>query len=219
MASTAAPSTKRAKPKGSSIASSYAITTAPCVDLSMQELRDFHEMSMDQNKNKAELDRLIKKHGTDNIVINSIRLNNNKIANWTKFVSTLKEMVPIDINRIEWLDLSFNQLENIDPRISKLVSLRKLHLHANKIANINDVQILVDLPQLRDLTLHGNPIEDRGRGKYRNFIISLMPKLRSLDFTSLTERDKGIAQSFCANTTLRQSIFTDEEKKAKKDGK
>jgi hypothetical protein len=73
------------------------------------------------------------------------------------------------------------------------------------------------MPRLRDLTLHGNPIEERGRGKYRNFIIAQLPNLRSLDFTSLTERDKGIAASFCQNGTLLKSVFTEEERTKTKD--
>jgi Leucine-rich repeat (LRR) protein len=149
-------------------------------------------------------------------VINSLRLNNNKISGWVSFLATLRGMVPIDFTKIEWLDLSFNQLQGIEASVARLKGLSKLHLHANQIRDIHDVQKLVELPRLRDLTLHGNPIEERGRGKYRNFIISTLPNLRSLDFTSLTERDKGIAQSFCSNQSLRRTVFTDDEKKTEK---
>ena len=88
------------------------------------------------------------------------------------------------------------------------------------VDRIRDVQKLVELPKLRDLTLHGNPIEDRGRGKYRNFIIAQLPNLRSLDFTPLTQRDKGIAGSFCKNGSLMKTVFTDEERgRARREGK
>ena len=204
---------RRSRPKESTIAAEYAIVTAPCVDLSMQELREFSEMSMDQNKNKDELNRLIKRHGQEKVLINAIRLNNNKIASWLSFLATLRTMAPLDISRIEWLDLSFNQLQTIEASITKLKSLSKLHLHANQIHDIRDVQKLTELPRLRDLTLHGNPIEERGRGKYRSFIIAQLPNLRSLDFTSLTQRDKGLAASFCSKGPLLKSVFTDEEKK------
>lgn len=194
--------------------------TAPAVDLSMQELREFSEMAMDQNKNKAELDKLIKRHGQEKVIINALRLNNNKIASWLNFLSTLRTMAPLDISQIEWLDLSFNQLQTIEPSITKLKGLAKLHLHANQIHDIRDVQKLVELPKLRDLTLHGNPIEDRGRGKYRNFIIAQLPNLRSLDFTPLTQRDKGIAGTFCGNTSLMKTVFTDDERgRARREGK
>jgi Leucine-rich repeat (LRR) protein len=202
----------KTKPKESTIAAAYAIATAPCVDLSMQELREFSEMSMDQNKNKGELDRLVRQHGAASVFVNALRLNNNKIAGWLNFLSTLRSMAPLDFSKLEWLDLSFNQLQSIEPSIGRLKGLSKLHLHANQIRDIRDVQKLVDLPRLKDLTLHGNPIEERGRGKYRNYIIAQLPNLRSLDFTSLTERDKGIAASFCQNTTLLKSVFTEDEK-------
>jgi hypothetical protein len=218
MASGAAAAPK-AKPRESTIAASYQVVTAPCIDLSMQELREFSEMTMEQNKNKDGLERLLKRHGPENVVINAVRLNNNKIAGWLNFLSTLRTMSPIDFTRLEWLDLSFNQLQTIETSIGRLKSLSKLHLHANQIRDIRDVQKLTDLPRLRDLTLHGNPIEERGRGKYRNFIIAQLPNLRSLDFTSLTDRDKGIAQSFCHNATLLKTVFTEEERGKTKDQK
>ena len=208
--------TERQRPKKSSISSLYQVVTAPAVDLSMQELREFSEMDMEQNKNKAELEKLIKKHGSENVVVNALRLNNNKIDSWGSFLTKLRSMAPLDVSRLQWLDLSFNKLTTIEASISRLKALKKLQLHANLIHDIRDVQKLVDLPDLQDLTLHGNPIEERGRGKYRNYIIGLMPRLRSLDFTPLTERDKALAASYMKNDTLRKGIFTDEEK-GKKD--
>lgn len=203
---------RRQKPKESPISSSYAVVTAPPIDLSMQELREFTEMDMEQNKNKAELDKLIKRNGVDNVLINCLRLNNNKIDSWTGFLTKLRSMTPIDITRIQWLDLSFNKFTTIETSISRLKGLRKLYLHANQIKDIRDVQKLADLPELIDVTLHGNPIEERGRGKYRNYIIGTLPTLKSLDFTPLTERDKAIAGSFCKNQSLLKTVFTDDEK-------
>jgi len=194
----------------SSIASSYAIITAPCIDLSMRELREFSEMKMEENQNVQELERLYRLHGKDNVIINAIRLNNNKISSWVNFITSLRSMV--EITQIQWLDLSFNQLQTIEPTIGRLKGLRKLHLHANKIVDIQDVMKLTDLENLKDLTLHGNPIEDRGRAKYRNFIIAALPNLHSLDFTPLTSRDKVIATSFCQNPVLKRSCLTESEK-------
>ncbi|KAH0786078.1 Leucine-rich repeat-containing protein 51 [Histomonas meleagridis] len=181
----------------------------------MQELREFSEMSLEQNKNKTELDRLIRRHGADKVIVNCLRVNNNKISSWINFLSTLRSMPVIDLNNIAWIDLSFNQLQSIESSICKLKNLQMLHLHGNQIHDIRDVTKLTELTQLRDLTLHGNPIEERGRGKYRNFIIGTLPHLRSLDFTSLTERDKSSAISFCSNPSLLRSVLTDEERKKK----
>lgn len=203
------------KNKASSIASTYSVITAPAVDLSMRELREFSEMKLDENQNSEKTEKLIKKYGKDNVIINSVRLNNNKISNWVNFITSLRAMV--DINQIQWLDLSFNQLGTIEDSLTRLKSLRKLHLHANKITDIQDVLKLSKLEFLKDLTLHGNPIEDRGRTKYRNFIISALPTLNSLDFTSLTSRDKSIASSFCENPVLKKSCLTDAEKAKRKD--
>ena len=95
------PPPRRSRAKESSIASSYSVVTAPAVDLSMQELREFSEMDMEQNKNKAELDRLIKKHGADNVLINALRLNNNKIDSWSNFITKLRIMAPIDMTKLQ----------------------------------------------------------------------------------------------------------------------
>jgi hypothetical protein len=207
---------KQPKAKESTIAALYQVVTAPCVDLSMQELREFAEMSLDQNKNKTEFDRLVKQRGSQNVIINAIRLNNNKISVWTNFLSTLKKL-PVNVHRIQWLDMSFNQLQTIEPSIGKLKGLRKLHLHANQIKDIRDVQRLTELEELADLTLHGNPIEERGRGKYRSYILGTLPKLKSLDFTSMTDRDRGIAEYYCRNPALLKTVFTDEERGRSKD--
>lgn len=198
----------------SSIAASYATITSPPIDLSMRELREFSEMKIEENQNAGEYQKLVKKYGKDNVIINAIRLNNNKISGWVNFITSLRSMV--EITQIQWLDLSFNQLQTIEPTIGRLRGLVKLHLHANKITDILDVNKLVELENLRDLTLHGNPIEDRGRLKYRNYIISVLPNLNSLDFTSLTARDKAIASSFCSNKSLKKTVFTEAERAERK---
>jgi hypothetical protein len=41
--------------------------------------------------------------------------------------------------------------------------------------------------------------------------------VRSFDFTSLTERDKEIAASFCQNGTVLKNVFTKEERTTTKD--
>lgn len=176
----------------------------------MRELREFSEMKKDEDKNAEETERMIKKHGAEQVLVNCLRLNNNKISSWTRFTTSVRSI--INPAQISWLDLSFNQLPTIDPALTGLTNLRKLHLHANCITNILDVQNLTELQRLTDLTLHGNPIEERGRQKYKSFIIGTLPNLRSLDFTPLTARDKALAQTFYSNPSLKRTIMTEEDK-------
>jgi len=37
--------------------------------------------------------------------------------------------------------------------------VKVLHLHGNNIARVEEINKLVTMPQLRSLTLHGNPVE------------------------------------------------------------
>jgi hypothetical protein len=55
------------------------------------------------------------------------------------------------------------------------------------------VKPLALLPNLSNLTLHGNPIEERvykEKKFYRNYIIHLLPGLHKLDFSGITKADR-----------------------------
>lgn len=40
-------------------------------------------------------------------------------------------------------------------------------MHANCLTNIREVKKLAKLPNLRKLTLHGNPLEEMNQGTYK----------------------------------------------------
>ena len=60
-----------------------------------------------------------------------------------------------------WLDLSFNQLTDIDEALLDLPNLRVLYLHANEIREGAPIRRLGKLKQLTNLTIHGNPIDNQ----------------------------------------------------------
>ena len=46
---------------------------------------------------------------------------------------------------LEWLDLSYNYLERIEPEILNFPNLKTLYLHGNYISNLEEVRKLQDL--------------------------------------------------------------------------
>ncbi|XP_071666785.1 leucine-rich repeat-containing protein 51 isoform X3 [Patagioenas fasciata] len=108
----------------------------------------------------------------------ALRLNNNQLGGLEELPPTLWGL-RLDPALLHWLDLSFNRLQHIHP---------SLQLHGNNIGELGEVDKLGVLPQLRRLTLHGNPMEEL-RG-YRNYVLSELPHLTSLDFSAVTKQDR-----------------------------
>ena len=70
-----------------------------------------------------------------------------------------------------------------------------LYLHGNSIDKISEIEKLSNLPHLRTLTLHGNPIEEDVSG-YRQLVISKLPQLKKFDFSAVTKQDRASAQTW-----------------------
>ncbi len=60
---------------------------------------------------------------------------------------------------LQWLDLSYNYLTEIEDEILEFKQLKVLYLHGNYIKCLEDTRKLQLLPNLANLTLYGNPIE------------------------------------------------------------
>ncbi|CAH2225930.1 leucine-rich repeat-containing 51-like isoform X1 [Pelobates cultripes] len=75
--------------------------------------------------------------------------------------------------------------------LTTYLQLSVLNLHGNSIRQLSEVDKLACLPNLKSLTLHGNPIEtEKG---YRSYILSVLPQLKSLDFSGVTKQDRVMA--------------------------
>jgi Leucine-rich repeat (LRR) protein len=66
--------------------------------------------------------------------------------------------------------------------------MKVLYLHANAIASITEVDKLSKLKYLRNLTLHGNPMESQKN--YKLEVVTRIPNLRHLDFSGITNEDR-----------------------------
>ncbi|XP_071989859.1 leucine-rich repeat-containing protein 51 isoform X2 [Engystomops pustulosus] len=125
------------------------------------------------------------------LMTRALRLNNNTLTDLHSFRDVLERLLS-EPDHLCWIDLSFNYLPNIDPVLTTYRHLSVLNLHGNSISDLREVDKLAALPKLKSLTLHGNPIESE-KG-YRSYILSLLPNLKSLDFSAVTKQDRVTAE-------------------------
>ena len=124
-----------------------------------------------------------------------IRLCNNKFGNLDGLLGCFDKIFYTDCrNSLFWIDLSFNELAGVPEELLQITALKVLNLHVNKIAGRGEVAKLRALKQLRKLSLHGNPIEEKpGKPAYREFVVSTLPTLKELDFCAITKKDRELA--------------------------
>ncbi|XP_011873534.1 PREDICTED: leucine-rich repeat-containing protein 51-like isoform X2 [Vollenhovia emeryi] len=123
----------------------------------------------------------------DRYITSTLWLSNNLLSSM-EGLARLVDRVLDEPAYLSWLDLSFNEINQVDKDIEKFTNLKILYLHGNKIANIADIVKLRKLQNLRSLTLHGNPIEDVPC--YRGYIVHLLPQLLVLDFSPVIAAEK-----------------------------
>jgi Leucine-rich repeat (LRR) protein len=58
--------------------------------------------------------------------VNALMLNNNEIREISGLYDVLKDFVLYDITKLEWLNLSYNYLVNIDKEILSFENLKSL---------------------------------------------------------------------------------------------
>ncbi|XP_075448922.1 leucine-rich repeat-containing protein 51 [Ascaphus truei] len=121
----------------------------------------------------------------------AVRLNNNTLTDLNGFEEMINKLLS-DPRQLSWIDLSFNDVSTIDPVLTTYSNLTVLNLHGNSISKLSEVDKLAALPNLKTLTLHGNPIE--GEKGYRSYVLSVLPHLKSFDFSGVTKQDRVTAE-------------------------
>lgn len=135
----------------------------------------------------ADVQELLNYHNKESPRASSIRLSNNHLTGLKGLTETFK-LVLAPSEQVLWIDLSFNKLRSLDELVQAYPNLRVLYLHGNKIEHLSQLDKLSNLKELRNLTLHGNPVVDEPN--YRFFLLSRLPKLKHLDFSAVTKQDR-----------------------------
>ncbi|KAJ8921132.1 hypothetical protein NQ315_013602 [Exocentrus adspersus] len=117
----------------------------------------------------------------------SLWLNNNKLTN-TKHVDQMADSVLEYPDELGWIDFSFNYITEIDECILRFNKLKILYFHGNCISDLDEVFKLRNLPELRSVTFHGNPIANHPR--YRSYVVSVLPQIANLDFTPVVRNER-----------------------------
>ncbi|XP_072557873.1 leucine-rich repeat-containing protein 51 isoform X1 [Paramormyrops kingsleyae] len=146
--------------------------------------------------------RPLKRNADNKFCSQALRLNNNLISDLAGFTLTIDSLLS-DPSHLAWLDLSFNHISRIDKALTELHELRVLYLHGNHICKLSEVDKLGVLPFLHTLTLHGNAVENEKT--YRDHVISVLPHLKSMDFSAVTKQERIMSQIWHKKITLSKT--------------
>mmetsp|Transcript_1998 Transcript_1998/g.4239 ORF Transcript_1998/g.4239 Transcript_1998/m.4239 type:complete len:189 (+) Transcript_1998:81-647(+) len=123
----------------------------------------------------------------------AVKVGNNGIDDLTGLYDSLASFIREPAN-LGWLDFSFNQIERIPQEFEQFQFLSSLYLQANDIKEVKALKPLQKCTNLKKLAMHGNPIEDTPN--YRQYMMLLVPSLRMLDFSMITDADRSNATNF-----------------------
>ncbi|KAM7399358.1 hypothetical protein PAMP_018635 [Pampus punctatissimus] len=146
--------------------------------------------------------RPLKRNSQKKYLSRSLRLNNNNITDLHDLQRTISHFLAEPL-QLAWLDLSFNNITNIEQVLCELHELRVLYLHGNSIFILSEVDKLGVLPHLHTITLHGNVIETNKA--YRNRVISALPGLKMMDFSAVTRQERVMAKIWHNSNNRRRS--------------
>ena len=181
----------------------------PPLDYSFKELTDVRDVpkeppqqgSVKGEGRPTEADR----HGATHLNAVAVRLNNNSISTLEGLDEVLEQILD-DPTQLRWLDLSWNQLTAIEPVLFKYPNISVLYLHGNHIDRLAEIKKLVELKNLRKLTLHSNPIDQDPY--YRIHVLQSCKLLRSLDVSGVTQRNREYAEKVKVRTRRPASRTT-----------
>nr|XP_033958273.1 centrosomal protein of 72 kDa [Pseudochaenichthys georgianus] len=93
--------------------------------------------------------------------------------------------------RLKSLDLSCNAIVCIEG-VQHLKVLERLILYYNHIPSLEEVNVVYELPALRELDLRLNPLT-KSYPQYRPFLVHAMPNLRKLDSCPIRDTERKVA--------------------------
>ena len=126
--------------------------------------------------------------------IKAIRMANNLICKLQILISPFSSM--LDTSKVTWLDVSFNQIETLDPIIFEhFPNISALYLQANKILKLSEIRKLEKFQRLKSIAIFGNPVEEHKH--YRNYVLYHCKSLTNFDMSPVTKSERQMVQCFC----------------------
>jgi dynein light chain 1 len=123
-------------------------------------------------------------------------LNNLKILSLGRNLIKRIEGLDSVAGTLEQLWLSYNSIEKLHG-LSSCKKLRVLFISNNLIASWAEIERLQDLPELQELVLIGNPLEQKhaATGDYRAQVVRRLPNLIKLEGVVVTQEDRDAAEA------------------------
>ena len=168
---------------------------APPLDFSFYSIGSFKDIDLGWDYPPREPVKKVKRSPDGRFESSALKLNNNIVQEWDGFDGLVDHLLKTP-SELSWIDISFNYILTIDEVLLQYPKLSILYLHGNAIEKLSGVDKLAKLPNLRNLTLHGNPIEEEPG--YRQYVLTKIPQLKTLDFSSVTKADRVMAPKLVA---------------------
>merc|ERR1712216_970043 len=151
------------------------------MDNSLSNLKKCKHLRLSTNS----IDKIAGISGMDSLEILSLGRNQiKKIEGLEPVADTLSQL---------WL--SYNNITSL-AGIEKLVNLEVLYLSNNKVATWPEIERLSQLPKLRDLLFHGNPLHRKHEeeGNWRIEVLKRLPNLKNLDGQLIDDEERDAAR-------------------------
>ena len=117
-----------------------------------------------------------------------INLGYNQLRDLETLVSFTMQLSLPNLGQIQWLDLQHNYLSHVPSCLKQFTNLNLLYLQGNYIADLNNFLHLTSLDNLRNITIHSNPLVRIPN--FRFYVISILPQLKKIDSVLITIKDR-----------------------------
>jgi Leucine-rich repeat (LRR) protein len=92
---------------------------------------------------------------------------------------------------LQWIDVSHNYLLSLDYNFKDFPHLKTLYLHCNFLFDLNELEKLKELAEIKTLTIHGNPFS--AIPNFRVLTISILTDLKKLDSVLISKKERDNA--------------------------
>lgn len=135
------------------------------------------------------------------LVTTSLLLGYNQIRGLAGLPKAIDQVMYDAFERLQWLDLQHNYLTTVSEEIAQFPNLKTLYLHANFIPSIKEFANIKGLTQLRNLTVHGNPLVRIPH--FRLYFVALFPDLKKLDTVLISKKERDNARVMVQDFKVR----------------